>query len=159
MSQAEIYCYRGYLFRLWSITTDIYDLLTNFILRNSKYLLGIIDEQSRSRGVEKTDQVMRAVVSKADLCRSARCLAASMHRRREQFSSCWSSQWNSDEKNAAANCSRRRHGSRTPIARKACDNAAPPCLVVLHLRARYVSKAAILTLPIRFVPVENRSPA
>jgi hypothetical protein len=52
-----------------------------------------------------------------------------------------------------------RHGSRTPIARKACDKAKPPCLVVLHLRARYVSKAAILTLPIRFVSVENRSPA
>ena len=36
---------------------------------------------------------------------------------------------------------------------------APACLVMLHLRARYVSKATILTLPIRFVPVENRSPA
>jgi hypothetical protein len=31
--------------------------------------------------------------------------------------------------------------------------------VMLHLRARYVSKAAILTIPARQVPVENRSPA
>jgi hypothetical protein len=31
--------------------------------------------------------------------------------------------------------------------------------VMLHLRARYVSKAAILTIPVRYVPVENRSPA
>jgi hypothetical protein len=29
----------------------------------------------------------------------------------------------------------------------------------LHLRARYVSKAAILTIPALLVPVENRSPA
>lgn len=33
------------------------------------------------------------------------------------------------------------------------------CVVVLHLRARYVSKAAILTLSGHTVPVENRSPA
>jgi hypothetical protein len=30
---------------------------------------------------------------------------------------------------------------------------------MLHLRARYVSKAAILTIPAPLVPVENRSPA
>jgi hypothetical protein len=30
---------------------------------------------------------------------------------------------------------------------------------MLHLRSCYVSKAAILTLPIQLVPVENRSPA
>jgi hypothetical protein len=30
---------------------------------------------------------------------------------------------------------------------------------MLHLRARYVSKAAILTIPAPRVPVENRSPA
>jgi hypothetical protein len=33
------------------------------------------------------------------------------------------------------------------------------CAVMLHLRARYVSKAAILTIPAPRVPVENRSPA
>ena len=31
--------------------------------------------------------------------------------------------------------------------------------VVLHLRSCYVSKAAILTVPVQLVPVENRSPA
>jgi len=31
--------------------------------------------------------------------------------------------------------------------------------VMLHLRSRYVSKAAILTTPALSVPVENRSPA
>jgi len=31
--------------------------------------------------------------------------------------------------------------------------------VMLHLRARYVSKAAILTIPASLMPVENRSPA
>ena len=41
----------------------------------------------------------------------------------------------------------------------ACCKVAPATVVVLHLRARYVSKAPILTLPIRSVSVENRSPA
>jgi hypothetical protein len=40
-----------------------------------------------------------------------------------------------------------------------CDKASPAHAVMLHLRARYVSKAAILTTPAHFVPVENRSPA
>jgi hypothetical protein len=31
--------------------------------------------------------------------------------------------------------------------------------VMLHLRSCYVSKAAILTIPVQLVPVENRSPA
>ena len=35
----------------------------------------------------------------------------------------------------------------------------PLCAVMLHLRARYVSKAAILTDLATRVPVENRSPA
>src|SRR5258708_15312898 len=35
----------------------------------------------------------------------------------------------------------------------------PAAVVVLHLRSRYVSKAAILTIPVRPVPGENRSPA
>jgi hypothetical protein len=39
-----------------------------------------------------------------------------------------------------------------------CDIASPFDVVVLHLRARYVSKAAILTLPGHTVPVGNRSP-
>ena len=33
-----------------------------------------------------------------------------------------------------------------------------PAFVMLHLRSCYVSKAAILTIPVRSVPVENRSP-
>jgi hypothetical protein len=52
--------------------------------------------------------------------------------------------------------------SKTIAARcatKACDKASPGAAVMLHLRSRYVSKAAILTVPILFVPVENRSPA
>jgi hypothetical protein len=40
-----------------------------------------------------------------------------------------------------------------------CDKPSPVRAVMLHLRARYVSKAAILTTPARHVPVENRSPA
>src|ERR1700738_2589233 len=41
---------------------------------------------------------------------------------------------------------------------RTCDKAAA-CAVMLHLRACYVSKAAILTIPVLLVPVENRSPA
>jgi hypothetical protein len=42
---------------------------------------------------------------------------------------------------------------------RTCD--ATPCEagVMLRLRFCYVSKAAILTVPVRHVPVENRSPA
>ena len=40
-----------------------------------------------------------------------------------------------------------------------CDKASPAGAVMLHLRACYVSKAAILTVPTPRVPVENRSPA
>jgi hypothetical protein len=40
-----------------------------------------------------------------------------------------------------------------------CDKAAPATAVMLHLRGCYVSKAAILTIPVQSVPVENRSPA
>jgi len=40
-----------------------------------------------------------------------------------------------------------------------CGKAAPSVAVMLHLRSRYVSKAAILTVPVPRVPVENRSPA
>jgi hypothetical protein len=47
-----------------------------------------------------------------------------------------------------------------PAAITSCNQAPPPARVVmLHLRARYVSKAAILTVPAPLVPVENRSPA
>ncbi|HEV7636268.1 MAG TPA: hypothetical protein VGO54_12615 [Bradyrhizobium sp.] len=59
-------------------------------------------------------------------------------------------------KNAAANRSADALASHRVVT---CDKAAPVGVVVLHLRARYVSKAAILTLPIRSVSVENRSPA
>jgi hypothetical protein len=41
----------------------------------------------------------------------------------------------------------------------ACDKASPVRVVMLHLRACYVSKAAILTIPALHGPVENRSPA
>jgi hypothetical protein len=44
-------------------------------------------------------------------------------------------------------------------AKDPCDKASPDLAVMLHLRSRYVSKAAILTIPVSFVPVENRSPA
>jgi hypothetical protein len=40
-----------------------------------------------------------------------------------------------------------------------CDKPSPVRRVMLHLRACYVSKAAILTIPVLLVPVENRSPA
>jgi hypothetical protein len=49
-----------------------------------------------------------------------------------------------------------RHGSE---AEEACDKASPRDAVMLHLRSCYVSKAAILTVPVSLVPVENRSPA
>jgi hypothetical protein len=39
-----------------------------------------------------------------------------------------------------------------------CGEASPTVAVMLHLRSCYVSKAAILTIPVRSVPVENRSP-
>jgi hypothetical protein len=39
------------------------------------------------------------------------------------------------------------------------DKASPDVAVMLHLRSCYVSKAAILTLPVQLVSVENRSPS
>ena len=39
------------------------------------------------------------------------------------------------------------------------DKAAHAVAVMLHLRSCYVSKAAILTVPVQPVPAENRSPA
>jgi len=39
-----------------------------------------------------------------------------------------------------------------------CDKASPSLAVMLHLRARYVSKAAILGVPASIVPARNRSP-
>jgi hypothetical protein len=44
-------------------------------------------------------------------------------------------------------------GSRQPVRQ-----GMPAASVMLHLRSCYVSKAAILTIPVRSVPVENRSP-
>jgi len=44
-------------------------------------------------------------------------------------------------------------------AKRRCDKPAPTPAVMLHLRSCYVSKAAILTIPVQSVPVENRSPA
>ncbi|SHG39644.1 hypothetical protein [Bradyrhizobium erythrophlei] len=46
-----------------------------------------------------------------------------------------------------------------PARISTCDKAAPARSVMLHLRSCYVSKAAILTIPVQPVPVENRSPA
>jgi hypothetical protein len=40
-----------------------------------------------------------------------------------------------------------------------CDKAHHKAAVMLHLLSRYVSKAAILTVPVLPVPAENRSPA
>jgi hypothetical protein len=39
-----------------------------------------------------------------------------------------------------------------------CDKAAPSAAVMLHLRARYVSKAAILGVPEQIVPVKIEVP-
>jgi hypothetical protein len=53
----------------------------------------------------------------------------------------------------------RKNRSKNPPQRS-CDPAARRArAVMLHLRARYVSKAAILTIPAPLKPVENRSPA
>jgi hypothetical protein len=40
-----------------------------------------------------------------------------------------------------------------------CDTRSRAAAVMLHLRFCYVSKAAILTVPVQSVPTENRSPA
>jgi hypothetical protein len=45
------------------------------------------------------------------------------------------------------------------VEKTCCDKPSPVRRVMLHLRACYVSKAAILTIPALLVPVENRSPA
>jgi hypothetical protein len=42
---------------------------------------------------------------------------------------------------------------------RTCDKASPTVAVMLRLHSRYVSKAAILPVPVPLVPVENRSPA
>jgi hypothetical protein len=55
---------------------------------------------------------------------------------------------------------KRAHPGMTNQSLKAgCDKAAPVTCLMLHLRSRYVSKAAILTVPVLHVLVENRSPA
>jgi hypothetical protein len=57
---------------------------------------------------------------------------------------------------------RRAKGGETARGQRrklTCDKASPARAVMLHLRACYVSKAAILTIPAPLVPVENRSPA
>jgi hypothetical protein len=57
---------------------------------------------------------------------------------------------------------RRKTALKNPVCgavKSMCDKASPARAVMLHLRACYVSKAAILTIPAHFVPVENRSPA
>jgi len=46
-----------------------------------------------------------------------------------------------------------------PASKRRHYQASPIAAVMLHLRARYVSKAAILTVPASLMPVENRSPA
>jgi hypothetical protein len=45
------------------------------------------------------------------------------------------------------------------IAVESVRQVTPAAAVMLHLRSCYVSKAAILPLPIQPVSVENRSPA
>jgi hypothetical protein len=47
---------------------------------------------------------------------------------------------------------------RPAFPKRLRQGIAAACLM-LHLRARYVSKAAILTVPVLLVLVENRSPA
>ena len=61
----------------------------------------------------------------------------------------------------AVNSARQRHPkmARHQRRRAPCDKASPATAVMLHLRSCYVSKAAILTVPVHPVPVENRSPA
>ena len=57
-------------------------------------------------------------------------------------------------------CERRQ--AEMPLAggrRERSDKARDHVAVMLHLRVRYVSKAAILTVPAPLVPAENRSPA
>ena len=49
--------------------------------------------------------------------------------------------------------------SKNPSTNDAAISALPARAVMLHLRARYDSKAAILTIPAPLTPVENRSPA
>jgi len=51
-----------------------------------------------------------------------------------------------------------REAART-AAFEACAINGDQIAVMLHLRSLYVSKAAILTIPVLSVPVENRSPA
>jgi hypothetical protein len=83
-----------------------------------------------------------------------------MHRARERMTA-----WVTDRELRA----RQRDGFATvviaalraskTVATRGCDKVSSALVVMLHLRSCYVSKAAILTLPIQSVPVENRSPA
>jgi hypothetical protein len=45
------------------------------------------------------------------------------------------------------------------ILKRDRDKTSLVACLMLHLRSRYVSKAAILTVPVLLVLVENRSPA
>jgi hypothetical protein len=53
----------------------------------------------------------------------------------------------------------RRKTRLAAVWKSLCDKASDHAPVMLHLRACYVSKAAILTIPATTPPVENRSPA
>jgi hypothetical protein len=56
-------------------------------------------------------------------------------------------------------CEMRRLFCWVCILKRDRDKASLVACLMLHLRSRYVSKAAILTVPVRLVLVENRSPA
>ena len=53
----------------------------------------------------------------------------------------------------------RRKCRAEEAGRERSDKTRDHVAVMLHLRVRYVSKAAILTVPAPLVPAENRSPA
>jgi hypothetical protein len=99
--------------------------------------------------------------SKSDLFVPAAALMASMHFWAERFLA-------GRRRNACARARPARVEStnqmRSEVAadracKAMCDKASPGVVVVLHLRFCYVSKAAILTVPVQSVSVENRSPA
>jgi len=59
------------------------------------------------------------------------------------------------EKFAAPDAPKKSDPADAETRIRTCDKAAPARSVMLHLRSCYVSKAAILTVPVQPVPVEK----
>jgi hypothetical protein len=151
LSPADISCYLRQVIEICSVILCFNKLLTNVILTNTVERSGSKVCVS-NRKVEQTPRyrsaagVHMAPMQSADGTNSASLVIA------DRIERCRRRCRNSLSQDG---CRKGLVGAK----KETCDKASPARAVMLHLRARYVSKAAILTISVPSVPVENRSPA